>query len=393
MEVDKEREFTFIRIFFWASFLTSIILALIEAMDWALFILHFLGLIIFLLISLFLMFYLHRRGIGLGVFITLAMLNLFIIVPEYALRVADFRYESGIQFGYPRPTQFVQLELDSELFWKLNPSMPDVNSEGFPGDEFIIPKPEGIFRILYLGDSCTQHGYPEDVEALLNENNPSNSYTFESVSLAVSGYSSHQGRILTEKYGKELEPDLVVIYYGWNDHWLAYGATDSEKELNTSKLTDLYITLHKFKLAQLLFSVSDSIGGANEVPLDNVRVPLDQYQENLSEITEFFANKGVPVLFITAPTSHYQLGVPEYLVDLSFVHDTETAIALHKEYNETVRLITQRDGGHLLDLEKDFDALPAEKLSGIFMDDGIHFTPNGQILVAERIVEFVQDLI
>lgn len=40
------------------------------------------------------------------------------------------------------------------------------------GPEFADAKPNGIFRIVCLGDSCTHFGpdsYPEKLQALLNE--------------------------------------------------------------------------------------------------------------------------------------------------------------------------------------------------------------------------------
>ncbi len=101
--------------------------------------------------------------------LTLATLNLFLVVPELGLRAADFRAESGIQFGYPRPTEFMRFAPDERLFWKLPPSNQNVNSLGFPGDEIPSPKPAGRYRVMFLGDSCTQQGYPDFVELFLNE--------------------------------------------------------------------------------------------------------------------------------------------------------------------------------------------------------------------------------
>ncbi len=55
------------------------------------------------------------------------------------------------------------------------------------------------------------------------------------MTLALSGYSSHQGRVLAELYGETLEPDLAVIYFGWNDHWRAYQTIDSQKVVTETR--------------------------------------------------------------------------------------------------------------------------------------------------------------
>ena len=46
---------------------------------------------------------LARRGKPYKWILILAMVNLLLIVPELSLRVAQFHYQSGIEFGYPRP--------------------------------------------------------------------------------------------------------------------------------------------------------------------------------------------------------------------------------------------------------------------------------------------------
>src|SRR6185503_10239350 len=103
-----------------------------------------------------------------GWLLAFATLNLLLVVPELALRVVGFRGEAGIQFGYPRPQEFVAFDPDARLFWKLRSSNRNVNSLGFPGKEVAVPKPDHRYRVLFLGDSCTQQGYPDIVEILQN---------------------------------------------------------------------------------------------------------------------------------------------------------------------------------------------------------------------------------
>lgn len=385
------KEAGYVRAILTASMLISIALVTIETIRYPPSIVMDLFLILLLAASFPLISVFQRKGMKLGWFISLAMLNLFLVVPEYALRVARFQYESGMQFGYPRPSEFVRLTWDEDLFWRLDPSLPAVNSLGFPGDEFQIPKPDGVYRILYLGDSCTQQGYPEIVEGMLNEQRPQEGIIIESVSLAVPGYTSHQGRILAEQLGQSVDPNLVVVYFGWNDHWLAFDSKDSEKQLDTSGATRLYYDLQRYRLAQFLFWISDTVLKVRSVPIEEVRVPKQEYNENLSRIVGTFHSRDVPVILITAPTSHYRLGVPDYLVELHFVEDKAAAVELHREYNVAVRDFSDTEALYLLDLEREFNELTTDEMSRIFMADGIHFTPYGLEEVAARLTEFINN--
>ena len=339
---------------------------------------------------------LARRGRDVGVFISLAVLNLALATPELALRAADVTYEMGIQFGYPRPSQFLELVPDKDLFWKLPPnsssvnSMPPVNSLGFYGKEFPVSKPPGVYRLMFLGDSVPAQGYPQTVETLLNWLHPGG-MRFESLNLAVGGYSSYQGRILADKYGKTLQPDLVLVSYGWNDHWHAYGQIDSRKTINIDhsriRRTLNLIYRHSRILQWLLHAELLLRGG--EHPIAEVRVPLDEYRYNLTYIGDFFAAINVPVIFIAPPTSYYVLGVPDYYIERGFAASKAKAIELHKAYNQAVREIAASRQWLVLDLEQEIGSL--SNLSDIFLTDGIHLTPDGRALFAQRITEFIDE--
>ena len=98
----------------------------------------------------------------------------------------------------------------------------------------------------------------------------------------------------------------------------------------------------------------------------------------------------IPIVFITAPTAHYQLGVPGYLIEMKFAHNEDKVISMHKAYNEIVRQVAQIEGTYLLDLEVLFDSTPDDTLLHIFMEDGIHFTEEGVQEVAMRIADFIE---
>jgi lysophospholipase L1-like esterase len=330
---------------------------------------------------------LARRGFPTDWVLALAAVNLLLVVPELSLRLARFRYESGIQFGYPRPIRMVEFEPDADLFWRLPSSEPDVNSLGFPGDEIAQPKPEGTFRILFLGDSCTYQGYSSLTETILTRRT-SSKLTIEAVNLGVPGYSSHQGRVLAEMYADAFEPDLVFAHFGWNDHWLAYGAVDAEKIVEVPqgiRASGFYRELANLRLLQLGRKLVRS-AGAEPVPLADVRVPLEDYRRNLRSIRSAFARRGVPVIFATAPSAHRTRGVPAYLLEFKFARDLRSVVEVHDRYVTATREVAaEEESSAVLDLVLAADG--AESVDAIFREDGIHFSDDGLEWVAERFAE------
>jgi lysophospholipase L1-like esterase len=308
-----------------------------------------------------------------------AVVNLILVPPEAYLRYSGFRYESGIQFGYPRPYQFSAFEPDENLFWKFPPSQPGINSDGFPTREVAVPKPPDTFRILYLGNSCTFQGIPRRVEEVLREQNPG----VECLNFAIPGYTSHQGKVVLRLHLDRIDPDLVVASFGWNDRWLAYGEVDGEKRITVSRsiaARALRAIYSKWRLLQFLRKLLSPVLGRVE-PLDESRVPIDQFRANLTEIGDSCSARGIPVVFATEPSAHPTLGVPDYVVESKYAESKEASIVLYREYNAAIREVAGgHDGWHLVDLDTAMSG--RADVGELFRGDGLHFTERGLALVA-----------
>ena len=322
--------------------------------------------------------------------LVLASLNLVLLAPELALRSSGFRYESGIEFGYPRPTHFVALEPHPEFFWTLRPGSEGVNSWGFPGAEIALPKRAGVQRIAVFGDSCSQTGYPEELERLLDEGAAAGDARTEVIRLAVSGYSSHQGRRIAERHAARLEADLALVYFGWNDHWRAWGEPDHEKRiaLPEGRLGATHaLLLRSLRVIGFAQWLRDGLAGERRERSGGVRVPPDRYRENLAAIVDVLRGAGSDVVLLTAPTSYARLGVPYYVVESGLSESAERAVLLHREYNEIVRRVAAERHVGLVDLASRAERLPDQGLREFFLLDGIHFTPRGATWIAETIAD------
>ncbi len=420
MPPSRQQEVAFTRVVLFGSLAISIVLAIVASLRGELAPPALLALLGVAGACWWLLGALDARRLSVTWLMSLGVLNLVLVVPEMALRAAGFRHEGGIELQLTEETGFGKLVRDPELFWKYDSDRPEINAWGFKGAEVESPKPEGVFRILYLGDSCADMGdppYPQIVGRLLNRSGGvEGERTVETVSLAIAGYTSHQGRVVASKYGALVDPDLVVMHYGWNDHWLAYGAPDGEIEPPGAleELSDAaYRSSRLLQWAHLQWSRRGEVAGASEAagesgggpaarPADlrNIlgtelqpvpRVPPERYRENLLEIARLFNERGVPVLFVTPPSAHRSLGTPPHFVDLDYAVDAEAVVAMHDDYVEIVREVSRQSGLPLLDLALELESLEPTDLEVIFVFDGIHYRPAGHVWVARRLVRYLRD--
>lgn len=147
--------------------------------------------------------------------------------------------------------QFMDLvEADPELFWRLAPSIRleqdrrpfyglISNAQGLREDhEIAARKAPRERRILFVGDSCTfgyllrpEESYVQVVEERLRAQFPAT--PIECINAGVPGYTLFQGWRFLETRGRELQPDLVVLNFGWNENasWDGQGDFDSHRRL------------------------------------------------------------------------------------------------------------------------------------------------------------------
>ena len=97
-----------------------------------------------------------------------------------------------------------------------------VNADGFRDRSYQRPKPEGVWRIVVLGDSLAfgwgvsaDDTFPKVLEALLAERVPE--LQIEVLNLGVSGYNPYTEARLLEDLGLSYQPDLVIAQFCIND--------------------------------------------------------------------------------------------------------------------------------------------------------------------------------
>jgi hypothetical protein len=99
--------------------------------------------------------------------------------------------------------------------YMLNPGREGVNSLSIRHNEIIIPKPKGLFRLVYFGDSI-----PWDNPGFVNHTAEALSKlgNIEVINAATPGYTTYQELLFLRTYVLETSPDLVLLTYCLNDN-------------------------------------------------------------------------------------------------------------------------------------------------------------------------------
>jgi lysophospholipase L1-like esterase len=83
----------------------------------------------------------------------------------------------------------------------------------------VIPKPEGVFRILLLGGSTTRgkgaRGYAAPLEEMLLSKHPKRK--IEVVNAGKQFYNSQHSIMQYLFYLKDMDPDMIILFHGMND--------------------------------------------------------------------------------------------------------------------------------------------------------------------------------
>ncbi len=224
------------------------------------------------------------------------------------------------------------------------------------------------FRILCLGDSCTRlsgDGAPYSV-VLEQALDPRRVEVFNA---SLPGYTSHQGLAWLRMQLLAYQPDLVVVYFGWNDHWRSTGMTDRQYAR--------YMAPDRPRLLRLLHRFEQP------PPL---RVDLAEYRDNLQQIAALVSARGGRTLLLTAPFNFTAENIERFLANGNIVAGDQPEL-LHGQYLDVVRGLQGHDGAEVFDLATIFRRVTAPRL--LLQRDGIHPTEVGHMVIGTLLGDHV----
>jgi lysophospholipase L1-like esterase len=296
------------------------------------------------------------------------------------------------------------------------------NSLGFRGDEILIPKPEGEFRIACLGGSTTYSITVDDwhlaYPALLEQELQVAGYrSIRVINAGAAGWTSFEslanltGRVL------DLDPDLIIVYHGINDiHTRLVWPPESYRGDNTGSVAPVAATQHEPAWYESSTIVRGLLIRAGKIlPPSSFQRTIsmhastwyaDLFQKQWMDGTYpdgIFRDVSVSRMLATNPPTYFRRNLRD-IVAVAEANDASVVLATfafsplfeqyprvasaeyihaYDEMNQVVREVADETGARLFDFASQFPI--AEE----YYTDGRHLTEEGQRLKAHLFEEFL----
>ncbi|HXV13099.1 MAG TPA: SGNH/GDSL hydrolase family protein [Candidatus Krumholzibacteria bacterium] len=206
---------------------------------------------------------------------------------------------------------------DERLIYTYTPGECGANSLGYRDIEHSIEKPEGVFRIVLIGDSVAEgrdveadSAFGRVIERQLNARGDGRRY--EVILLAHIGYSTSQEIVLLHDTAFRYDPDLILWSYCLNDpaHPVYHNANGDLGRYYHRPRSYLVARVEAFA-----FRVKQKYRGL-ECPKEFhafVHCAFwPEVEENLGRIGEITLSHRVPVVFVIHPIFEKDTGFEDY---------------------------------------------------------------------------------
>jgi lysophospholipase L1-like esterase len=271
-------------------------------------------------------------------------------------------------------------------FWEQRPNLDvsvvehgslKTNARGLRNGPVAVPAPEGVVRILSVGESSTwgqrvalEETYTKVLGRLLTQRG----WSVEAINAGVPAYSVWQVMVYLQEAGMALDPDWVVVYTQAND-FLPIRVTGVNQFLSRRTQTDRMLYEGRLRVAGLLrilfqsrfFQVlrgpvlrslpSERMGKLSQS--DAVRVPTEDRKLALSRIIQLCRARGIELVIVQ----------PFYAVDRS-----QDRVLRDVAIENQVRFVDASGLRHK----------HPGRIESLFFD-GVHPTRDGHRLIAEVI--------
>ena len=258
-------------------------------------------------------------------------LDLFVVTPQQKAQVADAK-------------QSTIFEGDPLLLWRLKPNLDHVvwdftvvstNSEHLRSVDplqSLKPKQPGTIRIVCLGDSVTFGyrvpavwpdkpteydpewlPYPMLLEKHLRAANPGRN--IEVITMAVPGYTSHQGLAWLRRDIDRLNPDLLTVSFGWND--VSFSDAPDREAINTGwrAVGVRWLIDNSQAFAHATRWLRSRQPAATTIRKPVPRVSEQEYLNNFQEFIRLAKGKGAGIIILAAPYRDRTTNPPEAALD------------------------------------------------------------------------------
>ena len=245
-------------------------------------------------------------------------LDLFVVTSQQKAQVADAK-QQGIFEGDPLLLWRLKPNLDHAVwdYTVLSTNAQHLRTER--PDQPLTAKQPGTLRIVCLGDSVTFGfrvpavwpekpreydptwlPYPMLLEKELRAANPGKD--IEVITMAVPGYTSHQGLAWLRRDIDELNPDLLTISFGWNDASFSDVADREAIKTNSSAVAARWLIDHSQAFAHATRWLRSQQSASPEAQRHYApRVSLEEYVANMLAMIQIAKARNTKTIVIAAP--------------------------------------------------------------------------------------------
>lgn len=275
-----------------------------------------------------------------------------------------------------------QFEPDPVMLWKPARSVYPFDDQGFvsrplydnlPDDTANIEEHRKL-TILAIGDSNTQGigktSWAEELGYLMK----TSGIAVDVINAGVSGYTSYQGLLRLKNILPTVQPDVVIISFGWND--AAPNSNIQDKEfagLISSNIRFLYQSRLYLVLKHYMHKMRQD-AAKEDKDYQSPRVTLEDYERNLKEIVMLVKERGAVPVLMTRPYKYSDF-------ELSRIVGWRTHVS---EYNVITSRVAHELNTPLVPMRKLF-----EKRKNNFFIDECHFSVAGNVVAANTILELL----
>ena len=288
---------------------------------------------------------------------------------------------------------------DKDLGYRLNPDREKINNLSIKGEEIAIPKPNGLYRIIFLGDSIpwSNPGFVDYTRESLRGKG-----SFEVINAGVPGYTSYQEVLFFKRYLSQTDPDLVIWTYCLNDnHQFLHRFDENARMLLTEEAKEsLQINSYWDKLVSRSYILS----------LIRFTIISHNKRSNLDNVEYKFIWEKLPD-FNIAWKDYSWLGYEENLVELKnllhkrggklviviFPHETQVLYGLIKKENydyivkpqHKLLSLCKKYAVPCLDLYPSFINEYFQDRRRLFKKDMVHLNKEGHKLATLELSKFL----
>ena len=277
----------------------------------------------------------------------------------------------------------------------------NINSFGFRGGEILKEKPDDVFRIFVVGGS-TVYGYgatsdKTTIPGFLQEefNSKKLDFKVEVINAGNPASDSLDEVFFVKKIIEEFNPDLFIIYDGWNDaaHKIRLDTSDSLRE--ETQNNNEFLKFKNFPFYRTPFVIHEIIffdpSSQGLVMVDESETPqkIELWVNRWLEICELGNSMG----FSTIVTVQPLLGTGEKILS----QDEQKLVSSFPERHNLLPVLEEMANGlskldpsctETADLRNIFDGVDKP----IFYDVG-HSNDLGNKLIAQKLFELIQGFV